>query len=741
MFNAFRFFLALPFLLLAPSVSADNFVWDDPDLQTIAGQRSRLAQVAISNDGTKAILVWGQYDGSDYFIRSKTATISGNIATWSDVTELATSGSILSSPHVALSDDGSQAIVIWLDSSTVVVKSKTASISANTATWSSESTLSAGSTNTFYPQVALSADGSQAIALWTRNNGSDDIVQAATASISANSATWSSATDLSTDNSAYTELAISDDGTKAIAVWSEFNGSTGFDVRSKTATISSNTATWSSVSTLSDGVREAYSPEVALSADGSSAIAIWRYHDGTGSFHTYTTQSATASISSNTATWSAATSLNSAGNNTEFPHGRVALSADGTRAIAIWRRSDGSNFLAQSKTATISANTATWSATTDISSTGADAYETRVELSDDGTKAIALWLRAEDDESAMNLQTRTATISANTATWSSEVTDVATGQLTKNGFNEINYSVPYLAFSASGDVAVAASALYTSGLEAVYSAVGALDTDQDNVSDGNDNCPADANSDQTDSDSDGKGNVCDNCSTVANADQADEDSDGIGNVCDNCSTVSNSSQADSDSDGIGDACDNCPDTDNATQADSDSDGSGDACDSCPQDANKTSAGICGCGIADEDVNQDGFIDCSGEENPPVDDETTPTQPPIAEDPQVRENGTITVKINFEPLGKVEKGVFGNGKFIVEYKVRVVRTRGEKIKSYSATRTRPFYIIRKLQVNDILKYRYKIIVKKKKRNRITGAITYKKVYASDFGPEGTLTVTE
>lgn len=47
------------------------------------------------------------------------------------------------------------------------------------------------------------------------------------------------------------------------------------------------------------------------------------------------------------------------------------------------------------------------------------------------------------------------------------------------------------------------------------------DTDQDDIGDVCDNCPADANFDQSDNDSDGVGNVCDNCWEVANPDQLD----------------------------------------------------------------------------------------------------------------------------------------------------------------------------------------------------------------------------
>lgn len=61
-----------------------------------------------------------------------------------------------------------------------------------------------------------------------------------------------------------------------------------------------------------------------------------------------------------------------------------------------------------------------------------------------------------------------------------------------------------------------------------------------------------------DDDGDAIANVCDNCPDDANFDQTDSDADGLGNACDNCPNLSGGSQDDSDGDGVGDQCDNCP---------------------------------------------------------------------------------------------------------------------------------------------------------------------------------------
>jgi hypothetical protein len=82
-----------------------------------------------------------------------------------------------------MSTDGTKAVAIWLrsDGTNDLVQTKRATIAAGVATWGSVVTLSGAGQDAEFPQVALSSTGSAAVAAWDRSNGTKTVVQAVAA--------------------------------------------------------------------------------------------------------------------------------------------------------------------------------------------------------------------------------------------------------------------------------------------------------------------------------------------------------------------------------------------------------------------------------------------------------------------------------------------------------------------------------------------------------------------------------
>jgi hypothetical protein len=170
-------------------------------------------------------------------------------------------------------------------------------------------------------------------------------------------------------------VAMDKDG-DAVAVWNRVDGS-GFNriqARPRTAA-----GTWGAVAgALSNGGQHAVDPRVALDEDGD-ALIVWMRSDGTNDRIQSRTRSKTGALGP-------IETLSDAGGDAQGP--RVAVDDNGD-AIVSWIREDGANTRAQARTRTAAG---IWSAVTNLSDAGVDAFSPRVAIDDTGD-AIGVWYR------------------------------------------------------------------------------------------------------------------------------------------------------------------------------------------------------------------------------------------------------------------------------------------------------------------------------------------------------------
>jgi hypothetical protein len=129
---------------------------------------------------------------------------------------------------------------------------------------------------------------------------------------------------------------------------------------------------------LSTSGQDAYNPQVSVDSTGL-AIAVWARYDGSKNL-------IQSSTSQSGGTWSTPVDLSASGQDANSP--QVSVDSKGL-AIAVWNRSDGSNYIIQSST---SQSGGTWSTPVDLSASGQSAYDPQVSVDSTGL-ATAVWFR------------------------------------------------------------------------------------------------------------------------------------------------------------------------------------------------------------------------------------------------------------------------------------------------------------------------------------------------------------
>ena len=357
--------------------------WLTPTNLSALGRDATEPQVAVDAAGD-TVAIWSRQDGSHTIIQSSSRSAGGG---WSPPVDLSAAGRSATEPQVAV-DPAGNAVAVWsrTNGSHTVIQGASKPAGGD---WTPVLDLSDSERNAVEPDVAVDPAGN-AVAIWSRFDGSDDIVQGAL--LPRGGSGWSEPIDLSTVGEDADEPRVAVDGAgNAVAVWSRLEGSNTI----AQAAYRGSGATWGTPKDLSKAGGNAKEPQLAVDPAGS-AVAVWsRTTGGLG-----TVQAADMAPGGG---WLEALDLSGVGEDATEPD--VALA--GGRAIAVWSAGDAGPYTtieAREKPAG-----GAWQSTQDLTQSGLTqtVVTPRVALDPRGN-AEAAWARSGASPTVIEGRTKSA---------------------------------------------------------------------------------------------------------------------------------------------------------------------------------------------------------------------------------------------------------------------------------------------------------------------------------------------
>jgi hypothetical protein len=325
-------------------------------------------QVAVDPHGD-AVAVWQRYDDADNLIVQGTARPAGGA--WQPPVDLSAAGQNAVGVQVALDALGN-AVAVWqrFDGADDVAQSATRPAGGS---WQAPADLSAAGQPAAAAQVAFDARGN-AVAVWQRFDGANDVVQSATRTAGG---AWATPVDLSAPghSALRAQLAVDPQG-DAVAIWQRHDG-THYVVQAAARPAG---GVWQPPDDLS-AAQNAADPQVAVDPRGN-AVAVWN-RDSTGGRHVV--QGATRAADSD---WQTPVDLSVSGR--DATSAQVGVDPRGN-AIALWQRHDGASYVVQGA---VRPSGAIWQAPVDLSAVGRDAADPQLAIDPQGN-ATAVWWRSD----------------------------------------------------------------------------------------------------------------------------------------------------------------------------------------------------------------------------------------------------------------------------------------------------------------------------------------------------------
>jgi hypothetical protein len=347
--------------------------WSAPVNLSEPGEWAAALNVVIDGSGV-GHAVWSRYDGSNSRVQYSRSVDGG--VNWSVPANLSTVGSDGGTPEITVSGSGSL-IAVWRGSNgdnDIIQSSRSTN---GGVSWSTPVDLSLTGENADRPKV--SADGSgNAVAVWRRSDGSNNLIQSSRSSNGGLS--WATPANLSESGQDADDPRIAVDGSgNAVAVWRRSDGN---DDIVQSSRLVAGGVSWSTPVNVSPAGIQSATPRIAVDGSGN-AIAVWRLADAGG------TIIQSSRLAAGVVSWSTPVQLSISGFSSDNP--QVAANGSGN-VVAVWQQSNGSNSIVRVSQSTDGG--ASWTVPTNLSEPGQSAIHPEVVV-DGAGNAIALWRRSD----------------------------------------------------------------------------------------------------------------------------------------------------------------------------------------------------------------------------------------------------------------------------------------------------------------------------------------------------------
>jgi hypothetical protein len=322
--------------------------------------------VAFDSYGN-AVTVWQRSNGTNVFVQAASRPAGG---AWQQPVNLSQPGQNAEEPELAVDPQG-DAVAVWRRSDGSNLRVQAASKPAGGA-WQAPVNLSEAGQSATEQSVAFDSQGN-AVAVWTRFDGSNYIIQAA---FRAAGGAWQEPVNLSqAGQTAELPQVVLDSQGGAFAVWKRSDGTNEIIQ----AAFRPAGGAWQEPVNLSEAGHNAGGPRVAADSPGD-AVAVWQFHNGANEVVQGATRPAGGA-------WQAPVNLSEPGQNAS--NSQLVSDSNGN-AVAVWRRWDGSNFRVQAASKPAGG---VWQAPgVNLSAPGQSAGGMRVASDSQGDK-IAVWER------------------------------------------------------------------------------------------------------------------------------------------------------------------------------------------------------------------------------------------------------------------------------------------------------------------------------------------------------------